>query len=199
MSVARFLTWPCRPVPSKISKTAESCARTFSRSSCRPFATVAHLLFTSGSQRPTQPLQKFKSLNKPRNSLPLNVRRFNSTSAQIQEISENNLDISDKCVARLKALAQKKEGQEVYLRVMVDSGGCSGFQYTFSLEKEQGEQDRVFEKDGTRILVDEVSWDFLKGSTIDYEEEMVRQSFAVTNNPNVEAGCGCGASFSVKL
>lgn len=69
---------------------------------------------------------------------------------------KTSLGISDKCVARLKALAAKK-GSDMYLRVMVDSGGCSGFQYTFSLEKEKQQQDRVFEKDGAKVLVDEVS------------------------------------------
>lgn len=83
---------------------------------------------------------------------------------------------------------------------MVDSGGCSGFQYTFSLDQKVPDADNlVFERDGAKVVVDTVSWDFLKGSTVDYEEEMIRRSFLVTDNPNVEAGCGCGSSFSVKL
>jgi len=120
-------------------------------------------------------------------------RQFQCTSAQPQP----QLQISNSCVKRLAELGQKKEGS-VYLRVMVDSGGCSGFQYTFSLEDTQGKEDRLFEKDGAKVVVDEVSWDFLKGATVDYEEEMIRRAFAVIDNPNVEAGCGCGVSFSPK-
>jgi iron-sulfur cluster assembly accessory protein len=61
------------------------------------------------------------------------------------------------------------------------------------------EEDHVFERDGARVVCDDVSYEFLKGSTVDFEEEMIRSSFAVVNNPNMESGCGCGVSFAPKM
>ena len=81
------------------------------------------------------------------------------------------------------------------LRVRVDSGGCSGFQYTFDLDTEAEEGDRVFTKEDVKVVVDEVSMQFLKGATVDYTEELIKASFEVTSNPNAESSCGCGNSF----
>jgi iron-sulfur cluster assembly accessory protein len=81
-----------------------------------------------------------------------------------------------------------------------DGGGCSGFQYSFSLDSAPGVKpnDRVFERDGARVVVDDVSLTFLKGATVDYVEEMIKSSFAISDNPNAESGCGCGSSFVAK-
>ena len=57
---------------------------------------------------------------------------------------------------------------------------------------------RVFEKDGAKVVVDEFSWEFLKGSTVDFEQELIRSAFAITNNPQSETACGCGSSFALK-
>jgi iron-sulfur cluster assembly accessory protein len=99
----------------------------------------------------------------------------------------------------LRRLKQQEAGSErLGLRVAVDSGGCSGFQYTFSLLDEPVPQkdDRVFERDGALVLVDSVSFEFLKGATVDYSEELIRASFQIVDNPNTEQGCGCGTSFA---
>eukprot|EP00959_Pyramimonas_sp_CCMP1952_P006207 129862-Pyramimonas_sp.AAC.1 len=84
------------------------------------------------------------------------------------------------------------------LRVAVDAGGCSGFQYSFELDTKVNADDKVYERDGVAIIVDDVSLSFVRGSTIDYTEEMIRASFQVVDNPNAESGCGCGASFAAK-
>ena len=76
------------------------------------------------------------------------------------------------------------------------------FQYKFMLESNDEldeEDDHVFERDGAKVVIDDVSYEFVKGSTIDFEEEMIRSSFAVINNPNSESGCGCGVSFAAKI
>ena len=93
------------------------------------------------------------------------------------------------------------------MKIYVDSGGCSGFQYNFKMVEAITEDEkythsfntcRVFEKDGAEVLVDETTLDFINGSTIDYKQEMIKQGFEVLANPNAEAGCSCGTSFSPK-
>ena len=88
-----------------------------------------------------------------------------------------------------------------YLRLSVESGGCSGFQYKFELDDAEivASEDISFERDGAVVVVDEMSMEFVRGATIDFEQEMIRSAFSVINNPNSEAGCGCGVSFAAKL
>jgi iron-sulfur cluster assembly accessory protein len=106
---------------------------------------------------------------------------------------------------RIKEL-QKQHGSEMLLRILVDSGGCSGFQYKFEVEKsdnvnlepEEGAVDKIFENNGVRVVIDQISMGFVNGSTLEYKKELIRSSFLITNNPNVELSCGCGTSFAKK-
>ena len=82
------------------------------------------------------------------------------------------------------------------LRLQVTGGGCSGFQYNFSLDGARQHDDLVIEQDGATILVDSVSLDFVKGSEIDFVDDLIGAAFKV-KNPNATASCGCGTSFSV--
>lgn len=82
------------------------------------------------------------------------------------------------------------------LRVYVTGGGCSGFQYSFAFDDQVGEDDMVVEKDGVTLLVDGMSFQYLVGATIDYQEGLEGARFVITN-PNATATCGCGSSFSV--
>jgi iron-sulfur cluster assembly accessory protein len=82
------------------------------------------------------------------------------------------------------------------LRVSVNGGGCSGFQYAFDVERARQADDIVIEKDGATVLVDQVSLPFLDGSTIDFVDDLIGQSFKI-DNPHATASCGCGTSFSV--
>ena len=99
----------------------------------------------------------------------------------------------------------------MYLRVYVDAGGCSGFQYKFELTLDEEEpidakEDVVFTTSSSssssssspRVVVDGGSLELIRGSTIDYVQEMIKSSFAVTHNPQSESACGCGSSFAVK-
>ena len=110
--------------------------------------------------------------------------------------SETLLEFSDSAVAKLKALQQEENNAELKLRVSVYGGGCSGFQYTFSLEEEAKPADRKVEKDGATLLIDQMSYNYLAGSTVDYVEGLEGAMFVV-NNPNATSTCGCGASFSI--
>ncbi len=81
----------------------------------------------------------------------------------------------------------------------VEGGGCSGFQYTFTMDEEPlNEDDRVFERDGAQVVVDEGALELVKGATVDFVEDMMRSAFSVVNNPQSESACGCGSSFAIK-
>ncbi|XP_067894760.1 iron-sulfur cluster assembly 2 homolog, mitochondrial [Heterodontus francisci] len=108
---------------------------------------------------------------------------------------QDTVFLSDSCVKRL----QKILGTDEFLRVQVEGGGCSGFQYKFILDRTIDPDDRVFEQDGVCLVVDSDSLEYLKGGTVDYSEELIRSSFQVMHNPQAEHGCSCGSSFSVKL
>lgn len=117
-----------------------------------------------------------------------------STNKYAIETAE--LSITTACINRIQSLTK---GNDEYLRVYVDAGGCSGFQYKFELTDEAMEvDDVVYEDNGARVVVDQDSLDLLKGSTIDFVQEMIRSSFAVVDNPQSESACGCGSSFAVK-
>jgi iron-sulfur cluster insertion protein len=89
------------------------------------------------------------------------------------------------------------EGNEaLMLRIAVDGGGCNGFQYRFDFDDAQNDDDRIFERDGVKVVVDEVSLDFLQGAQVDYKQELIGSYFAI-ENPNATSNCGCGTSFSV--
>jgi iron-sulfur cluster assembly accessory protein len=103
--------------------------------------------------------------------------------------------LSESAAERLHALT-KAEGRTVMLRVAVEGGGCSGFQYLFDLVQDAEADDLKVELDGAVALVDPVSLDLLKGSVIDYVEDLAAAQFRI-RNPNAKSSCGCGVSFSV--
>jgi len=103
--------------------------------------------------------------------------------------------LSARAAGRLNALSVA-EGHAVMLRVAVEGGGCSGFQYQFDLVKAAEPDDLVIERDGARALVDPVSLDMVAGSEIDFVDELAGAEFRM-RNPNARSSCGCGVSFSV--
>jgi iron-sulfur cluster insertion protein len=110
-------------------------------------------------------------------------------------MSEAQFSVSESAARRIAFLAAK-EPKPVLMRVAVLGGGCSGFQYNFSFEEGRNEDDLLIERDGASVVVDSTSLELLKGSELDYVEEMVGSSFQV-KNPNATSSCGCGNSFSV--
>ena len=106
-----------------------------------------------------------------------------------------NLTLSSSAAQRIHAIG-KAEGRALMLRVAVEGGGCSGFQYQFDLVDAAQPDDLSIERDGATALVDEMSLVLLKGSEIDFVDELAGAEFRV-RNPNAKTGCGCGVSFSI--
>lgn len=98
--------------------------------------------------------------------------------------------------ARRIAEILKSEAAGAMLRVAVTGGGCSGFQYNFTLDDTRMDDDLVLERDGATVLIDPVSLDFLKGAEIDFSNDLIGAAFKI-DNPNATSSCGCGTSFSV--
>lgn len=109
---------------------------------------------------------------------------------------EANIVALSAAAARQIARILASEGPGKMLRVSVSGGGCSGFQYGFTFDETQGADDLLLVRDGATVLIDSVSLDYLKGSVIDYVDELIGASFQI-RNPNATSSCGCGTSFSV--
>mmetsp|Transcript_19652 Transcript_19652/g.65013 ORF Transcript_19652/g.65013 Transcript_19652/m.65013 type:complete len:145 (-) Transcript_19652:287-721(-) len=120
-------------------------------------------------------------------------------SAEMWVPGEPDINITTRCAERIIEINDRKP-ETVCLRVSVEPGGCSGFQYKFALEPAslREEEDTVFRVGGAEVVVDEASLDLLRGATVDFEEDMMRSAFVIAANPQSEGGCGCGASFAPK-
>lgn len=116
--------------------------------------------------------------------------------AQAGPASSGGLTISESCARRVRTLVDGEGDPDLMLRVIVDGGGCSGFQYRFDLDKAVAEDDRVFEQHGVRVIIDDASLGLLDGSVIDYVEDLMAAAFTI-RNPNAASTCGCGTSFSM--
>jgi len=106
-----------------------------------------------------------------------------------------SLTITERAAKRIGQIL-KSEGNGAMLRISVEGGGCSGFQYKFHVERAQADDDTVISRDAAVVLVDPASAPFLAGSEVDFVDDLIGASFRVSN-PNATASCGCGTSFSV--
>lgn len=107
----------------------------------------------------------------------------------------DTLTLTQSAAKRVAMIAQK-QAKPAILRLSVEGGGCSGFQYKFDLADGPDADDRVSETDGVRLVVDPVSLDLVSGSTVDFVESLGGAAFKV-ENPQAAAGCGCGSSFGI--
>ena len=105
------------------------------------------------------------------------------------------LIFSDSAAAKVKQLIDEEGNADLMLRVFVTGGGCSGFQYGFTFDESQSDDDTVMEKGGVRLLIDPMSYQYLVGAEIDYTEGVEGAQFVI-KNPNATSTCGCGSSFS---
>ena len=113
-----------------------------------------------------------------------------------QPRNADGLTISPSASERIAKLKQIEGNDALMLRVSVSGGGCSGFQYGFTLEGSLNDDDRVFESAGIRVVVDEISLDLLNGSRVNFVDDLIGSFFSI-DNPNATSSCGCGTSFSI--
>ncbi len=107
-----------------------------------------------------------------------------------------SITLTNGLVKRIKALREQDGNPSLNLRIIVDGGGCQGFEYKFELTDQENNDDYTFEKDGISLLVDEISFPFMAGSTVDYVDDLIGAHFQITN-PNAKSSCGCGTSFAI--
>ena len=119
-----------------------------------------------------------------------------SFSPLATKVEQKAVTFSDAAAAKVKALIAEENNPNLKLRVFVDGGGCSGFQYGFEFDENKKEGDTEVEKEGVSMLVDNMSMQYLAGSEVDYLEGLEGARFVI-NNPNAKSTCGCGSSFSV--
>ena len=103
---------------------------------------------------------------------------------------------SDSAAKKVKELIDEEGNPDLKRRVFVTGGGCSGFSYGFTFDEVQNEDDAVMEKNGVKLLIDPMSYQYLVGAEIDYSEGLEGAQFVI-KNPNAQSTCGCGSSFSV--
>ncbi|HZK89466.1 MAG TPA: iron-sulfur cluster insertion protein ErpA [Stellaceae bacterium] len=117
-------------------------------------------------------------------------------SETISDLGERSVIVTASAAKRIAFLREQEEVGGANLRIAVSGGGCSGFQYGLSFDDQTNPDDRVFERDGVGVVIDDVSLDLLNGAEVDFVEDLMGASFQI-RNPNAASSCGCGNSFSV--
>ena len=106
------------------------------------------------------------------------------------------IEITDSAKTKITELLQEENDLTLKLRTFVQGGGCSGFQYGFTFDSDQNDDDWEFELGDHKMLVDSMSMQYLQGAVIDYKDDLMGSSFSI-KNPNASTTCGCGSSFGV--
>ena len=114
----------------------------------------------------------------------------------VESFTPTALQFTHGAAHKVKSLVDEEGNDRLKLRVFVTGGGCSGFQYGFTFDEIAAEDDAAIEKDGITVLVDPLSYQYLAGAQVDYEEGLQGSKFVI-NNPNAQTTCGCGSSFSI--
>ena len=104
--------------------------------------------------------------------------------------------VTESAVAKVRSLIEEEDNPDLKLRVYVTGGGCSGFQYGFTFDEAVADDDSVVERDGVKVVFDAMSYPYLVGAVVNYEEGLQGSKFVI-QNPNASSTCGCGSSFSV--
>lgn len=113
----------------------------------------------------------------------------------VETASPSPLIFTDAAALKVKALIEEENNDSLKLRVFVTGGGCSGFQYGFTFDEDEGDGDTMVENAGVKLLIDPMSFMYMAGAEIDYTEGLEGAQFVI-RNPNATTTCGCGSSFS---
>lgn len=127
----------------------------------------------------------------------VSTNNLSTTSKETKKATDANLTIEDSCLKRLKEIFDNP--QEEFLRIDVETGGCSGFSYMFDIDNKNNldpNEDLIFERESYRVVIKRDILPYMKGSIIEYNESLIKSSFQV-KNPIAETKCSCGASFSI--
>ncbi|KAJ1936739.1 [4Fe-4S] proteins maturation [Kickxella alabastrina] len=130
---------------------------------------------------------------KPATTIANNTRSSSSSSS-----ASDSVTLTDSAIERLKYLSEKRQKTQ-YLRLRVDSGGCYGFSYMLDMTEEPEVNDVILDRSGAKMVIDDFSLPLVRGATIDWQDRLIGQAFLVVANPQASGGCGCGASFEIKL
>ncbi|CAI2173188.1 3171_t:CDS:2, partial [Funneliformis geosporum] len=150
----------------------------YSRISCKPV--ISKLPLTPRSNNYSFPISRPYSTT------------VNKTPQKDDEGNDMHIEITDRAANQLKSILERENNSNNALRITVDSGGCHGFQYCYDLTEQKNikDEDVVFENNGVKVIVDEISLRMIKGSKIDYTQELLGSQFQVLDNPQAESGCG---------
>ena len=117
-------------------------------------------------------------------------------SETVSETGERVITVTESAAKRIAFLREQEQVGNANLRIAVSGGGCSGFQYGLSFDDQTNPDDRLFERDGVGVIIDDMSLDLLNGAEVDFVEDLMGASFQI-RNPNAASSCGCGNSFSI--
>src|SRR5512139_1830168 len=115
----------------------------------------------------------------------------------IEEVNQEQVTLTPSAVKAVRDLLTKRDLTGYALRVFVSGGGCSGFQYGMALEPNVRSEDLIYNYEDVRVVIDEISINYLRGATVDYIEDVMGSGFKI-ENPNAVSSCGCGSSFRTK-
>uniref|UniRef100_A0A1A9VFN5 Iron-sulfur cluster assembly 2 homolog, mitochondrial n=1 Tax=Glossina austeni TaxID=7395 RepID=A0A1A9VFN5_GLOAU len=139
--------------------------------------------------------QRHLTVCHPSKLLQTSIASYADKPVDKAAVIEQKLDVSDSCKKRLREICTDKN----FLRITVEGGGCSGFQYKFDLDTKRNEDDLEFGEEKAKVVIDTVSLEYCAGAMVDYHEELIRSGFRIISNPLAEQGCSCGASFALKM
>ncbi|UIP86426.1 iron-sulfur cluster insertion protein ErpA [Pseudomonas phenolilytica] len=114
----------------------------------------------------------------------------------VESFTPTAIQFSQAAASKVKTLVEEEGNPRLKLRVFVTGGGCSGFQYGFTFDEDVADDDTIIEREGVSLVVDPMSYQYLAGAEVDYQEGLEGSRFVITN-PNATTTCGCGQSFSI--
>ncbi|KAK5580930.1 hypothetical protein RB653_000957 [Dictyostelium firmibasis] len=186
-----------------ISKPNNIIAKTIINNNCTKIIDIKNNYFkyfttTSATTQQQQQQQQQHQQQEPITTSSTSKQQLKETEEINENITKYKISLTDNCVKELNNVERKLNSPDVYLRVMVDMGGCSGYQYIIKIDNKLQDEDVLFIRNGAKVIIDKISLEMMEGSVIDYEAALMRSSFVVASNPNTIKSCGCKISFDLK-